>query len=135
MVRGTQVTLKVKSTGAIPDLPSKTRDEIVKIMREAATNAIRHGHAQRLVVSVDASPGRLMATIEDNGTGFDPKQTRLGTHGLQGMLERARALAALSIGNCLPVVPTGAPKSSSPYPSKTLTLRRTDDQQNHRPSG
>ena len=92
MVRGTHVTLKVKSTGAIPDLPSKTRDEIVKILREAATNAIRHGQAQRLVVSVDASPGRLLATIEDDGTGFDPKQTRPGTLGLQGMLERARAL-------------------------------------------
>jgi signal transduction histidine kinase/ligand-binding sensor domain-containing protein len=93
MVRGTSVSLKVKSIGSIPELPSMTRDELVKIMREAATNAIRHGKAHKLVVVVEAIPGKLLVSMEDDGSGFDPKQTRPGTHGLQGMLERARGFS------------------------------------------
>ncbi|MDX2019687.1 MAG: histidine kinase, partial [Deltaproteobacteria bacterium] len=93
MVRGSPVSLKVKSQGTIPDLPSTMRDELVKIMREAATNAIRHGHAQKLLVQVEGTATTLRVSLQDNGCGFDTQQSRPRTHGLQGMLERTRALA------------------------------------------
>lgn len=67
---------------------------VYRIVQEAITNAIRHSRSHRIQVTVEGSEGLVVATIEDDGVGFDPEA--LLNHsdndhglGLFGMRERA----------------------------------------------
>jgi signal transduction histidine kinase len=62
---------------------------VYRIAQEAASNAHRHGGATRVDVTVVTRPGAVIATIEDNGRGFDPEHVTPGRLGLAGMRERA----------------------------------------------
>lgn len=58
------------------------------VVGEAVSNAIKHGRAERIVVSVDAAEERLTIVVSDDGVGgADP---RLGS-GLRGLSERVAA--------------------------------------------
>lgn len=61
---------------------------IYRVVQEAITNAIRHGGARRIGVSLRRSGGWVDASVRDDGSGFDPATMRPG-FGLQGMRERA----------------------------------------------
>jgi signal transduction histidine kinase len=54
---------------------AETVRNVRHILEEAASNAVRHGRASQIKVSVKAAADRLHLTITDNGTGF---------HGLHG---------------------------------------------------
>ena len=75
-------------------LPPRLRDAVLRIAREAATNAARHGHAGLITVSLTTTKQRLSLRVADNGTGFDPKMPFMdnGHFGLVGMMERAESL-------------------------------------------
>jgi len=76
----------------------QAKEEVLRIVREAVTNAARHGKARRVAI-VLSSMGGPSLTIEDDGVGFDPSTTN-GGFGLVSMRERARAMGAdLSIGS------------------------------------
>jgi signal transduction histidine kinase len=67
------------------------REELVRIVREAVANAVRHGRTD--VVTVELVAGdQVRLRISDDGIGFDPLKTRIRGHGLTGMRERAHAL-------------------------------------------
>jgi signal transduction histidine kinase len=77
-----------------------TRESLTRIVREAVTNAMRHGRAGRVEVSLEQE-GTLRLRIADDGCGFDVA-AREGAadagFGLLAMQERARALGgALSV--------------------------------------
>jgi signal transduction histidine kinase len=70
-----------------------TRHALVRITREAVSNAIRHGRPERVRVRLerDSQGGRLI--VEDDGCGFTPAAADQGTgYGLTSMRERAVAL-------------------------------------------
>jgi signal transduction histidine kinase len=68
------------------------RDTLLRIMREAIGNGVRHGHATELSLEVSGADGVRMA-VRDNGVGFQPGgPRRRGSFGLTSMEERARAL-------------------------------------------
>ena len=72
---------------------SAQRHALVRIVREALSNAARHGRGSRAVVRLraDASGGRL--TVRDDGVGFDLGTAGQATgFGLISMRERATAL-------------------------------------------
>jgi signal transduction histidine kinase len=48
---------------------------VYRIVQEAATNAISHGHAKQFRVSFECSPTTLRVDIRDNGCGFDSKSS------------------------------------------------------------
>ncbi|WP_149112202.1 GAF domain-containing protein [Limnoglobus roseus] len=60
---------------------------VYRVVQEALTNVARHAGATAVSVMVTRADGTIQATVEDNGTGFDPAAagTRLG---LMGMRER-----------------------------------------------
>jgi signal transduction histidine kinase len=73
-------------------LDAAAKEEVLRIVREAVTNAARHGKAQRVGIVLIAMDGQSL-TIRDDGTGFDPAVTN-GGFGLVSMRERAKAIGA-----------------------------------------
>jgi two-component system, NarL family, sensor histidine kinase UhpB len=67
---------------------------LYRIIQEAITNALRHSRARRIGVSVERKHDAVMATVTDDGVGFDAEailRAPTGEHGLGlfGMRERA----------------------------------------------
>jgi signal transduction histidine kinase len=68
--------------------------EALQIAREAVSNALRHGSATLITLRIIKSDDELCLLVQDNGTGFDPAQSRAGGHGLGNMRARADRLGA-----------------------------------------
>jgi two-component system sensor histidine kinase UhpB len=86
------VDIVVQADGAT-EPEEVARHVLYRNIREAALNAVRHGGADRLDVSVRAQDGGILVTIEDNGSGFDASQAPpAGHHGVRTMRERTLAL-------------------------------------------
>ena len=68
------------------------RNQALQFVREAISNAVRHGRPSHLAVSWQrqATGSRLM--IADDGLGFDPEALQPGGRGLGNLTERALAL-------------------------------------------
>ena len=67
------------------------REALIRIVREAITNAGRHGGAENVSVELSNGNGTLLR-IADDGSGFDTRHTRVGGFGLVSMRERTEAL-------------------------------------------
>jgi len=65
--------------------------EIVQLTREALSNVARHANATRSVVTLVRAGRGAVLTIEDDGSGFDPRRDSDG-NGLRNMRERVSAL-------------------------------------------
>lgn len=66
----------------IPDnIPLKVETELYRIVQEAFNNAIKHAQASELNVQLNGHETELNLIIEDNGVGFDSKDTN-ATNGL-----------------------------------------------------
>lgn len=73
---------------------------LYRIIQEACNNAIRHSHAERVIVSIVFENDSVKIDIEDNGVGFNIEQINertqkdvLNGFGLSMMKERARLLS------------------------------------------
>jgi signal transduction histidine kinase len=64
---------------------------LYRIVQEALTNAVKHGHAKRVVVEVVEDESSVHVLIRDDGEGFDQSAATSG-FGLIGMRERAQLL-------------------------------------------
>jgi signal transduction histidine kinase len=64
---------------------------LLRITQEACTNAVRHGNARRLAVSMTTSNGHVELAIRDTGTGFDPAAPHSGS-GLTHIRDRVAEL-------------------------------------------
>jgi signal transduction histidine kinase len=74
-------------------LPPVMETSLYRVVQEAITNVVRHGHATRVDLLAELRGDRVMLMVEDDGVGFEPGQMLLGDHfGLLGMRERAEAL-------------------------------------------
>lgn len=72
-----------------------TAHAVLKIIRELATNALRHGKATSLKIAGTIDNGNLLFSVRDNGCGFDPDLApgiAQGHFGLQGIAERLERL-------------------------------------------
>ena len=72
-------------------LTDNTTHALLRIIRELAVNAVRHGHASEIKVAGSLEPGLLKFSVRDNGCGFDPAACPgpdEGHFGLQGIRER-----------------------------------------------
>lgn len=70
------------------ELPAKPREDLLRVVREAVTNAVRHGHAETITVRLWKDDA-VRLKISDDGVGFDPDQPqRNGSFGIVSMRER-----------------------------------------------
>jgi PAS domain S-box-containing protein len=90
---------------------------LLRIVEEAVTNAVRHGKARRVSISLREQQGQISLAIRDDGVGFLSSQPSSHGLGLRTMRYRAELLGAeISFGSSpeggacvccrLPLVPT-----------------------------
>ena len=66
--------------------------ELLQIAREAASNALRHGHASAVTLRLQADDRELCLLVQDNGRGFVHAAAAAEGRGLANMQGRAAAL-------------------------------------------
>jgi signal transduction histidine kinase len=75
-------------------LPPDVETQLFRIVQEALHNALKHSQGERLCVELSIQDGLVLATVRDDGIGFDPvaAQRRSGRLGLTSMRERVEEL-------------------------------------------
>lgn len=77
----------------LPVVSDEVAEELLKVAREALSNAARHAGANRVSVWLSAAAGQLRLEISDDGRGFDPSApVSAEHHGLANMRRRAEQL-------------------------------------------
>jgi signal transduction histidine kinase len=69
--------------------------EALQIVREAVSNALRHGGASVVTIRAHKGDREVCLLVQDNGRGFDAASRRPGGHGLGNMEARATQLGAV----------------------------------------
>jgi signal transduction histidine kinase len=72
-------------------VPAPVEHALLRIAQEACTNAVRHGNARRLTVSMSRQDGHVELSVRDTGTGFDPAAPQAGS-GLAHIRDRVAEL-------------------------------------------
>lgn len=96
VVHGEQpVHIQVEANTAFNVPDPRERESIVRIVREAVINAVRHGHAASIRIQLLRDDTSSAVRVLDDGVGFDPdKVERRGRFGLVSMHEQAEVLGA-----------------------------------------
>ena len=88
------VSCRLQHSGAVVLNDPKAGIHLYRIAQEAASNAIRHGRARNLVISLDATSKSIMLAVTDDGTGLPADaRTKIGM-GLRIMDYRAGMIGA-----------------------------------------
>jgi signal transduction histidine kinase len=72
-------------------VPAPVEHALLRITQEACANAVRHGNARRLAVSMTRQDGHVELAVRDTGTGFDPAAPPAGS-GLAHIRDRVAEL-------------------------------------------
>jgi signal transduction histidine kinase len=72
-------------------VPAPVEHALLRITQEACANAVRHGNARRLAVSMTRQDGHVELAVRDTGTGFDPAAAPAGS-GLAHIRDRVAEL-------------------------------------------
>ncbi len=72
-------------------VPAPVEHALLRITQEACANAVRHGNARRLAVSMARQDGHVELAVRDTGTGFDPAAPHAGS-GLAHIRDRVAEL-------------------------------------------
>jgi signal transduction histidine kinase len=72
-------------------VPAPVEHALLRITQEACTNAVRHGSARRLAVSMIRQNGHIELAVRDTGSGFDPAVPHAGC-GLAHIRDRVAEL-------------------------------------------
>ena len=93
-VHGAPILLE--TTGSLPALPPESIHHFLQMLRESVSNAARHAQAGRIMVALREDKGVVIASVADDGIGFDAAtgSPAAGHFGLRGLSERARRIGA-----------------------------------------
>ena len=88
-----QVSLEVDVDDSI-NVHADQQHALTRIMREAVSNAVRHGRAPRIHVRLAQGESRRCLVVQDDGQGFDPDRAMADAvgYGLVSMRDRALGL-------------------------------------------
>lgn len=81
-------------TALAAQLSVDTRAQLLQIVKEAASNAIRHGKCRHLKVILQTEQDKIRLAIVDDGCGFDPDNVPATGLGIHNFHERAHELDA-----------------------------------------
>ena len=91
----TAIQVQVEVNGTFRPLAHAVEDNLLRIGQEAINNAVKHAHAQRILVNLVFDTRRVQLIVRDDGRGFDNQAARnekAGHFGLIGMRERAEQI-------------------------------------------
>ncbi len=92
----TQYPVRIRwRTAQLPDLPPvppSTVLQVLRILQEALSNALKHAHATEIAISADWDGARLQVEVRDDGNGG--LEERSGGRGLASMRSRAQSIGA-----------------------------------------
>ncbi len=110
--RGMEIELRVE-TGQPIRVPSKVREQVMRVVREALSNVHKHAASSRVTVTLRRQGRQAIVRVQDDGVGFDVNYPASGQRhfGLKVMKTRAEW-----IGGELSV-------ESAPGQGTTVTLR------------
>ncbi|MBX6770165.1 MAG: sensor histidine kinase [Chloroflexi bacterium] len=89
--RRTQIKIDFHSSGMEQRLPDEVEVVVYRIIQEALTNVVKHAAATHVDVTITRQPGVVLASVVDNGRGFNVEGVRRSRErglGLFGMQER-----------------------------------------------
>jgi signal transduction histidine kinase len=87
---GLETTFEDRSDGQ--RLGQGTEQELFRVAQEALNNILKHAHATRVGIDLEASDAAVTLEIRDNGMGFTPELDGAGGFGLEGMQQRMERL-------------------------------------------
>ena len=88
------VSCRLQHSGAVVLNDPKAGIHLYRIVQEAATNAIRHGRARNIVISLDAASKCIMLAVTDDGAGLPADARTKKGMGLRIMDYRAGMIGA-----------------------------------------
>ena len=93
---GSRTRVQMQVVGTNHPLDEDVERELMRIAREAVTNAVRHGDAENIALRLEFEGSMFGMEIRDDGRGFagTPPDGSSGHFGLTGMRERAKAIGA-----------------------------------------
>jgi signal transduction histidine kinase len=94
---GVQVKVEIHVEGRPRRLPVPVEMNLLRIGQEAVTNAIKHAHAQQIVLKLSYDPESVGLRVTDDGCGFSAESVALSSNGHFGLLdmrERAQSLGS-----------------------------------------
>jgi len=130
-VMGTQVKVEIQVEGQPRRLSVPVEMNLLRIGQEAVTNAIKHAHAQHIVLNLRYDLETVRLQVTDDGCGFSADKIALSSNGHFGLLdmrERAQSLGCdLRVssepggGTCIDVDVAAKPKAPTHADLKTHT--------------
>lgn len=88
---GIEVVFKARGVDDSGPLPEEAGQHLEQVLREALSNASRHGNADMIKVALTFAPDELDLVIVDDGIGIPATPARAG-EGLRNIRERARRM-------------------------------------------
>lgn len=93
LTHDTAIHAQVEVNGTFRPLAQSVEGNLLRIGQEAINNAVKHAHAQRILVNLVFDARRVQLIVRDDGRGFDHHVNgRDGHFGLIGMRERAQQI-------------------------------------------
>jgi signal transduction histidine kinase len=86
-----RVTIRAREAGAAID--GFSADHLYRIAQESITNAVKHGRANRILVTVETGPAQVLLSVSSNGARLNGSPYSDGL-GIRSMRYRARLLGA-----------------------------------------
>jgi signal transduction histidine kinase len=90
--RGSDVAIRLEIDPEAASILAGKAPDLVQVVRESVSNAVRHAGAQTLSVVLARRGTEAVLEIEDDGKGFDLEEARGKGHGLTNLGARAEAL-------------------------------------------
>jgi signal transduction histidine kinase len=82
----------------LPPLEAFLKQNLLRIVQEAGTNAVKHASASQLGLQMILSPEKIILSVTDDGVGMSETARQPDPHhgfGIRGMQERAKRISAV----------------------------------------
>ena len=102
---GAGIPVTCNFTGNPIVLTKHTEMNLLRIIQEALSNAIRHSNARNITICCAYAVNQVELSVQDDGVGFDPRHESRefeGTFGLTNIRQRADSIGATLLLNSSP---------------------------------